>query len=116
MTHRKVVILTILMCLSLVACSKEPLINENYNNVSVINTSTDKVLYETTNQEKVNEIISEINNSKRTDTWEGPGSVYSLVLSDDRSSKEASYHLQEDGTGEIVIDGYYVYTRFYLIE
>ena len=108
--------LILIITIILASCSKEPLITKQYTEAKVLNVDSGETLYETNDQNRVGEIIDQINASKRTDTWDGIGSSYMLVLKNDEDTLEATYYSGGKQNGEVIVNGYHVNTRFRLID
>ncbi|MCA0173082.1 hypothetical protein [Bacillus sp. RAR_GA_16] len=108
--------LLLIITIILASCSKAPLITKHYTEAKVVNNDSGETLYETNDQNRVGEIIDQINTSKRTDTWDAIGSSYMLVLKDSEDTLEVMYYNGKKRNGEIAVKGYYVYTKFSLID
>ncbi|KMM37956.1 hypothetical protein [Guptibacillus hwajinpoensis] len=108
--------LLLIITIILASCSKEPLITKQYTEAKVVNNDSGETLYETNDQNRVEEIINEINTSKRTDTWDAIGSSYMLVLKDGEDTLEVTYYNGKKQNGEVTVKGYHVYTKFGLID
>ncbi|WP_270182336.1 hypothetical protein [Alkalihalobacillus sp. CinArs1] len=108
--------LFLVITIILASCSKDPLITKQYTEAKVVNINSGEVLYETNNQNRVEEIIRQINTSKRTDTWDAIGSSYMLVLKNGEDTLEATYYNGTKRVGEVSVNGYHVNTRFRLMD
>ena len=115
-TMKSFIPLLLVITIILASCSKEPLITKQYNEAKVVNIDSGETLYETNDQNRIEEIIDQINTSKRTDTWDAIGSSYMLVLKNSEDTLEATYFNGTKQNGEVTVKGYHVNTRFRLID
>lgn len=103
--------ISILSLLVLFGClPKEDIVTKEITRVSVINVSTNDILFESSDAKVIDKIVSDINKSSRTDTWDALGSELRLVLNTEEDGEE-SYILYDD-SGDILIGEYKVFTGF----
>jgi hypothetical protein len=95
----------------LVGCGpKEDIITKEVTKVSVLYEPEEEIIFESSETEFVEEVVSEINNSRRTGSWDALGSAYRLILTT-TEDKEIDYLLYGE-TGHVIADDYKVFTGF----
>lgn len=108
--HKISYLFGIVLLMFLVGCgAKDDILTKEFEKVAVFDESKDEIIFESNETDVVEGVVSDINNSKRTGSWDAIGTSFILILSAEEGEEETFAYYD---SGHINTGSYKVYTGF----